>query len=121
MKYPEARIDAILGLRQSDGYWHPVNHYWLTLDAIYMMTRSLRLTTHRFNDVRQVVRQTMALMMRDIFSPGAREKTLLTGPLPTHNLMGALSVVAEAQRFLGMEEVMTERPLRLVLDRRPFI
>jgi hypothetical protein len=36
-------------------------------------------------------------------------------------LTAAISIAAEAQQFLGAQEVVTERPLRLVLDRRPFI
>lgn len=120
MPFPEARIDSVIGLRQPDGYWHPVNHLWLTLDAIYLLTRSLRTTTHRFGDVRRVVAETMRTLARDIYSPEGRVRSF-NGALPTHSVMAAISIAAEAQRFLGSETVLTERPLRLVLDRRPFI
>ena len=39
----------------------------------------------------------------------------------THNLVALLSFFAEAQRHLGGDEIRTEAPLELVLDRRPFI
>ena len=120
MPYPEARIDAIIGLQQADGYWHPTNHLWLTLDAIYMLTRTLRYTTHRFEDVRNVVRRTVSVLANDVYSVDGRVRSF-NGALPTHSVMAAISILAEAQRFLGAEEILTERPLRLVLDRRPFI
>lgn len=120
MPFPERRIDAVIGLQREDGYWHPTNRLWLTLDAIYLMTRTLRYSPHRFDDVRQVVRRVMEVMMREVYSPDARQAAL-AGKLPVHSLTAALSIAAEAQRFLGSREITTERPLKLVLDRRPFI
>lgn len=120
MPYPEARIDAIIGLQQSDGYWDTSNHLWLTLDAIYLMTRTLRYAPHRIDDVRAVVRKTLTTLMDDVYSESGRVKSF-NGQLPTHSVMAAVSILAEAQIFLGAGEIVTERPLRLVLDRRPFI
>ena len=120
MPFPEHRIDAVIGLQQPDGYWHPVNHLWLTLDAIYLMTRTLRYCPHRFADVQAVVRSVMGLMMREVYAADKRA-VALGGKLPAHSVTAALSIAAEAQRFLGAGEVITERPLKLVLDRRPFI
>lgn len=120
MPFPERRIDAVISLQQPDGYWHPTNHLWLTLDAVYLLTRTLRYCPHRFEDVRAVVRNVMATMMRDYYAPDRRGKAL-TGKLPVHSLTAAISIAAEAQHFLGAHEVVTERPLKLVLDRRPFI
>lgn len=120
MPFPEQRIDTVLRLQQPDGYWMPDNHLWMTLDAIYLMTRTLRYCPHRFEDVRAVVRRTLGILMRDVYSPEGRAKTF-TGKLAVHSVTAAISIAAEAQNFLGAAEVITERPLRLVLDRRPFI
>jgi hypothetical protein len=120
MPFPEARIDAVLRTQMPDGYWRVDNHLWLTLDAIYLMTRSLRYTTHRFDDVRACVRRLMGILMRDVYSPEGR-KTALSPTIPVHSVTAAISIAAEVQRFLGADEVVTEEPLRLVLDRRPFI
>ncbi len=120
MPYADARVDAVIGLRQPDGYWHPQNHLWLTLDAVYLLTRTLRYTTHRFDEVRRIVADTMRLLARDVFSVEGQSRSF-SGALPTHSVMAAISIAAEAQRFLGSEIILTERPLRLVLDRRPFI
>jgi len=120
MLYPEKRIDTVLGLHRPDGYWSPSNHLWMTLDAIYLMTRTLRYCPHRFEDVRASVRQTLQVLQRDVFSPEGRKETFskVDG---VHSLTAAISIVAEAQQFLGAREVITDWPLKLVLDRRPFI
>ena len=120
MPFPAARIDAVLGTQQPDGYWRGDNHLWLTLDAIYLLTRSLRYSAHRYDDVRACLRRLMGILMRDLYSPEGR-KTALSPKLPVHSLTAAVSIAAEVQNFLGAQEVITERPLRLVLDRRPFI
>lgn len=120
MPYPEKRIDAVLGLQQPDGYWEAKNHLWLTLDAIYLLTRTLRYCSHRRDDVVACVRRSMDALMRDAFSPEGR-KTMYTGRLAVHSVTAAISTAAEAQTFLGADQVITDWPLRLVLDRRPFI
>jgi hypothetical protein len=120
MPYPEQRIDTVLRLQLPDGYWLASNHLWLTLDAIYLMTRTLRYCPHRFDDVQKVVRRVMEILMREVFSVEGRAKTF-TGKLAVHSVTAAISIAAEAQQFLGAQEVVTERPLKLVLDRRPFI
>ena len=120
MPCPERRIDTVIRLQQPDGYWMESNHLWMTLDAIYLMTRTLRYCPYRFQDVRSVVRRVMGILMREVYSPEGRQKTFV-GRLAVHTVTAAISIAAEAQQFLGAGEVITDRPLRLVLDRRPFI
>ncbi len=120
LPYPEQRIDTVLGLQQPDGYWHPENHLWLTLDALYLMTRTLRYCPHRFDDVRRCVRRVLSVLRRDVYSQEGRRK-IFVGRLAVHSVTAALSIAADAQQFLGAAEVVTEEPLKLVLDRRPFI
>ena len=120
MPYPRQRIDTVIRLQRTDGYWMEKNHLWMTLDAVYLMTRTLRYCPHRFDDVRAVVRRVMDILLRDVFSAEGR-KTTFTGKLAVHSLTAVISIAAEAQQFLGAQEIITERPLRLVLDRRPFI
>ncbi len=120
MPYPERRIDAVLGLQGADGYWDKTNRTWLTLDAVYLLTRTVRFTPYRVADVEKMVRGLMDILMDDLYSVAGRKK-VYTGRLAVHSLTCAISIAAEAQQFLGAEVVVTERPLRLVLDRRPFI
>lgn len=120
MPYPEKRIDTVLGLQRSDGYWSPTNTLWMTLDAIFLMTRTLRYCPHRFEDVRASVRRSLKILQRDVFSPDGRKNTFAKHD-SVHSLTAAISIAAEAQQFLGAQEVTTDWPLKLVLDRRPFI
>ena len=53
-------------------------------------------------------------------APEARAK-VYTGRLAVHSVTAAISIAAEAQQFLGADQVITDWPLKLVLDRRPFI
>lgn len=120
MPYPEKRIDTVLGLQRPDGYWSPGNHLWMTLDAIFLMTRTLRYCPHRFEDVQASVRRILGVLQQDVFSPDGRKRTFSKSE-GVHSLTAAISIAAEAQQFLGAQEVLTDWPLKLVLDRRPFI
>ena len=120
MPYPERRIDTVIGLQQHDGYWDTGNPLWLSFDAVYLMTRTLRYCHYRLDDVRQAVRRVMSALMRDAFGPEGRTRTF-SGRLGSHLVTAAISLSAEAQSFLGSREVITSWPLRFVLDRRPFI
>jgi hypothetical protein len=120
MAFPERRIDAVLGLQQSDGYWSPDNHLWMTLDALYLLTRTARQTPHRFNEIVAVVRRVMTILQKDVYSVEGR-KASFSGKMPVHSLTAAITIAAEAQIFLGNREVITDEPLRNILDRRPFI
>src|SRR5665213_635747 len=120
MPFPEKRIDSILGLQRPDGYWSPGNHLWMTLDAIYLMTRTLRYCPHRLEDVRSSVRRIVKVLEQDVFSFEGRKLTFSKSD-GVHSLTAAVSIAAEAQQFLGSEEIITDWPLKLVLDRRPFI
>ena len=120
MPYPEKRIDTVLRLQQSDGYWSPTNHLWMTLDAIYLMTRTLRFCPHRLGDVQASVRKALDAVERDFYSPSGR-KTSFAKDDGVHSLTAAISIAAESQQFLNADVVITDWPLKLVLDRRPFI
>jgi hypothetical protein len=120
MPYPEKRIDTVLGLQRSDGYWLLDNPLWMTLDAIYLMTRTLRYCPHRFEEVRASVQRSLRILEQDIYSSDGRKKTFAK-PGGVHLLTAAINIAAEAQQFLGIQEVITDWPLKIVLDRRPFI
>jgi len=120
MPFPERRIDTLLGLQLPDGNWDKTNKTWLTLDGLYLMSRTLRYAPYRNADVIAAFRRTMDQLMTDMYSPEAR-KTAYSGRLGVHSVTCAISIAAEAQQFLGAQEVVTDWPLKLVLDRRPFI
>jgi hypothetical protein len=111
-----ARVDAVLGLQQPDGIWHRLNPVWLTLDGVYLMTRSAAQCEDRRGAVGAALDRTL-----QHFSEAVCVPEFFDGPLPTHSCTAVVSLLAEAQRFLGVDAVRTASPLRLVLDARPFI
>ncbi|MFP4216484.1 MAG: hypothetical protein ACLFVH_11185 [Phycisphaerae bacterium] len=127
MPFPQARVDAILGLQQADGFWHPSNHYWLTLDAVYLLTRSVRFVPECSDAVAAAIGRCLRPLYERIMAPEKRDEIFFGRSdnryhqLGVHQLTATLSVFAEAQRFLGDQDLITDYPLRLVLDYRPFI
>jgi hypothetical protein len=122
LAHPEARIDAVLALRQPDGWWHPTNHLWLTLDALYLLTRASERTDHRRASVESTVAETVELLAAGYATePGRRH--FEDWYLGAHDLTALVSAFAEAQRYAGGDGSVAHagRPLRLVLDERPFI
>ncbi len=120
MPYPDARVDAVLALQRDCGDWQEGNAWWMTLDALYLLTRTVCDTHYRIDDVRAAVRRMMVLCLERVMDPNLRHE-YFGGHFAVHSLNAAVCTFAEAQRFLGSPEVLTELPLQQILDRRPFI
>jgi hypothetical protein len=121
MPYPERRIDSIIRLQLPEGYWLATNQTWLSLDALYELTRTQRRCGYRFEDVKACVRRSLEMLKQNVYNAEAWKKLYSVGKLPVHQLTAAVSFAAFAQQFLGSNEVITDKPLKFVLDRRPFI
>ena len=87
------------------------------IDWVFCLTRSVRQCGHRHTEA---VRALMEFS--DKYIPFLLELDSKTyEPLnDLHNLFGLMCCLAELQTALP-GQIKTERPLRLVLDRRPFI
>jgi len=120
LPHARARVDAVLGLQRADGTWDPANPFWLTLDGVYLLTRGVRHTGHRRAEVEQAVADSVDAVSR-VALDGPSRSAAFAAPMGTHALVAVVSLLAEAQSFLGDDRLVTDRPLRLVLDRRPFI
>ncbi len=96
---------------------HTVETHFIGTGAYASMSRASRQTPHRFEEVRDRLRR-----FRDEYVAFFRtvdwEKDDAINDL--HMLFGAVCALAELQQSLR-GELLTDRPLRLVLDRRPFI
>lgn len=115
MPFAEARTDAILGLQLPSGNWHERNVWWLTLDAIYMLDRDQRRIGHRPAEVREAIIRALAAAAARLENPEVLQA------LTPHALTAVVSLITIAQQHLGPDEVRSPQPLKLVLDRRPFI
>ncbi len=114
---PAAMVDTCLEIWTRDLF--PLGqHVWFAdVDWVYCLTRAVRQSGHRFGEARRALaglaeRYVPFLMSLD---PDVDE-----GLNDLHRLFGTLCALAELQQALpGI--LRSRRPLRLVLDRRPFV
>ena len=117
LPYPERIIDTIIGAQREDGTF-PDSPFpcWLELDAIYELNRAVRQTGYRRVEVLGAMKRTLGKIVERVMDSKYRDETMDD----THAMVAILSVLAELQQTLP-GYLVTPRPLRLVLDRRPFI
>lgn len=122
LPFARARAAALCGLQLESGLWDPNNPWWLTFDAVYMLARALpELTDEQAAEVRHAIARAVAALAARATDADQRAGDFVQPWIGAHMLTGALSLFACAQQALGFERVITTRPLRLVLDRRPYI
>jgi hypothetical protein len=122
LPFAPARTRALLGLQLPSGLWDPTNPWWLSFDAVYMLRRALPdLPDDQAGSVRAAVARATAALTERSSDPDLRKSDFVDPWIGAHMLTGAVSFFAYAQQVLGESRVITERPLRSVLDRRPYI
>ena len=87
------------------------------IDWVYCLTRSLRRCDHRVAEARRAL---AAFAERHIAFLTSLDPETDDGLDDLHSLFGTICALAELQSVLG-DRLRSDRPLRLVLDRRPFI
>jgi hypothetical protein len=114
--HPGALVDTCLRIRAARCY--PLARFvsFAEVDWVYCLHRAAR-DCGRLDDARPALRDFAAeyLAYLDALDPEAD-----AGLDDLHALFGAVSALAELQSALP-GEITSERPLRLVLDRRPFL
>lgn len=118
LPYPERLIDTCIeiyhqrlhpGLGESIGF--------AEIDWVYCLSRAQRQTAHRFDEARNTLTEFAERYLHHLMGV---DREADRGWNDLHALFGAVCAVAELQQALpGL--IRTEKPLRLVLDRRPFI
>ena len=119
MPYPERMIDSCIALydegRLDESFGRECN--FREIDWVYCLNRATRQSPHRFAEAKQRLRT---------FAAGYVDYLTQVDPLrdeefnDLHRLFGAVCALAELQQALPGFMTSTV-PLRLVLDRRPFI
>lgn len=118
IRYPDQMIDTCLCI-WDDNLWPSLGQIvnFAEIDWVYCVNRASRQTSHRYGDTRRAMKQFTQKYIDFMMN-----LNLATDPLADdiHMLFGAVCCLAELQSALpGM--IRTDIPLKLVLDRRPFI
>lgn len=130
MRYPDKVIDSCITLMNEAiaGYPYPkgLPRYWgvilaipgfLEVDVVYSATRAMRQTPHRFYECKDVL-ERFADKFIDMMEQFDYHNDTRVDDL--HAMFGTLCCLAELQSALP-GKILSSKPLRLVLDRRPFI
>ncbi|MGM0401345.1 MAG: hypothetical protein ACQEQT_08615, partial [Chloroflexota bacterium] len=115
--YPEAMVDSCLDIWNRQLYPLGKRVGFAEIDWIYCLTRSRRQTGYRFDDCQEAL-----IQFAECYVPYLQglDKETDEDLNDLHSLFGSVCALAELQRALP-GTILTERPLKLVLDRRPFI
>lgn len=116
--YPDQVIDSCLTLMwDSAAEFATTSVEFKEIDLIYCLSRSRRQTVHRFDEVTRALEELVDRVAALLGDPQHLASPALDD---VHRTFGAVCAVAELQRAVP-GSIRTPRPLRLVLDRRPFI
>lgn len=119
LRYPESVIDSCIEMY--DNHELPANFgkacNFIEIDWIFCLSRASRQTPHRFNDIRARL-ETFTSDYLSFWRGADFAHNESINDL--HMLFGAVCALAELQQVLR-GELLSDKPLKLVLDRRPFI
>lgn len=120
MRYPEKLIDTCIELYEKINFKNelaPTNIGFSIVDWIYCLTRASRQTPYRYDDIRTILTGFAEKHIEYLQSVDIKTNDKFND---LHGLFGCVCGLAELQQALpGM--IRSKKPLKLVLDRRPFI
>jgi hypothetical protein len=117
LPHPEALVETCLAIYEHGSFPFGTRLWFAEIDWVYCLTRSMRQSGHRLPEGRAALLSFAEKYLRFL---GQLDLDRDEGGSDLHRLFGAVCALAELQKALpGV--LRTERPLRLVLDRRPFI
>lgn len=119
MRYPDKIIDTCINMYTNggirDNFGKKVD--FLEIDWVFCMSRASRQTSHRFDEVKNYLMDFAEKYVDYLLNLDYKKDDFFND---LHMLFGCVCALAELQTALpGV--IITEKPLRLVLDRRPFI
>ncbi len=127
LRYPEKLIDTCLDLYSNKQIGDKIGDYdndkfgqyigFLEIDWVYCITRALRQCGYRREDCLSAIRKFANEYVDWLYSLDHKTHD---GFNDLHMLFGTTCALAELQQTLP-GEFQTRKPLKLVLDRRPFI
>jgi hypothetical protein len=117
LRYPAAHVDFCLDIYRSEPKMLGDGVRFNEIDWVYCLNRAVRQSGHRFAEARKTLTEFADRYLAYLTGLDAATHDGLND---LHSLFGAMCAVAELQQALP-GTILTEKPLRLVLDRRPFI
>jgi len=90
---------------------------FIDIDIVYCFTRAMRQTPHRFYEIKETLEEFADKYIEMMFNIDYQSNKYFND---LHCLFGAVCCLAELQAALP-GKIITSKPLKLVLDRRPFI
>ncbi len=120
LRYPEKMIDTCLYLYDTPGALPDdfgTRAHFLETDLLYCLSRASRQTPHRFADIRDRLTDFAGKYYGFLMDADWERRGDIND---LHLLFGTLCAFATLQSALP-GTIRTHKPLRLVLDRRPFI
>jgi len=119
-RYPEKMIDFCFQLwenTQIREQWFCNRCTFTDIDIVYSMTRASRQTPYKFREVKEWLEEYAQQYLKMIEHLDYLHNENFND---LHTLFGAVCCLAELQSALP-GKILTTKPLKLVLDRRPFI
>ena len=121
LRYPEKIIDFCLTLMANPDEHGLLDEkrkcHFIDVDVVYSLSRAMRQTTHRFYEGKAALEKYAEAYLAQFESIDYEHDESFND---LHMLFGAVCCLAELQSALP-GKILTSKPLRLVLDRRPFI
>lgn len=119
IRYPEKMIDSCIKMYTENGLpdYFAKRCNFIEVDWLYCLNRARRQSTHRNDEAVELIRDFGKRFTDWICNIDHKTDD---GFNDLHMLFGSVCALAELQAALP-GEVITDRPLRLVLNRRPFI
>ncbi len=118
LRYPEKLIDTCLDMyRNVPNKNFGKSAKFVECDWVYCLTRASQQTPHRFTEVMDTIEEFAEKYLEYWFAVDFDTDRNIND---LHELFGAVCCLAELQRALR-GKLYSETPLKLVLDRRPFI
>ena len=116
--YPDKLIDSCLDMYNNNALGETFGKIcnFAEIDWVFAVNRAMRQTTHRFDECKAALRDFAGKYIANMDALDEKDETLND----LHMLFGAVCCLAELQLALP-GEITTTVPLKIVLDRRPFI
>jgi len=117
LRYPDRMVDSCLKIREFNTFPLGSRIGFAEIDWVFCLSRSLAQSGHRYGECMDALGAFAADYIDYLIGLDPEEHEGLND---LHSLFGMTCCLAELQRVLP-GTITTVRPLKLVLDRRPFI